>query len=299
VVFATDQKDFTTKIADADAVIVESLRVGEAELDAAPRLRAVLKFGALPTNVDLAGCLRRSVRVEVQRRRVNVAVAEHAFALLLALTKRLPKLNGLVSADALESEGFDLTPFDRRYTGNSNFARVTGLETLAGATIAIVGLGEIGREIARRAVAFEMKVLYFQRHRLVPTEEWAMNASYGSLEEVLGAADYVSLNLPVTPETRGIIDGAALAAMKSGALLINVARAELVDRAALIGVLDSGRLGGLGLDVGYEEPTAPDDPLLGRENVILTPHTAPANRWNALYDMEDMYRKLWQSLTSG
>lgn len=296
VIFANDQADFASKIGRADAVIVESLIVGEAELAAAPRLRAVLKFGALPTNVDLAACLRRSVRVEVQRRRVNVAVAEHAFTLMLALAKRLPEVGGLVRAADLESAGFDLAPFDRRYTGNSNFARVTGLRTLAGATLAIVGLGEIGREIASRAAAFEMRVRYFQRHRLDPLEEWTLHTSYGSLPEILSEADFVSVNLPVTPATRGIIDKVALAALKPGAVLINVARAELLDRRALLDALDSGQLGGLGLDVGYEEPTDPDDALLGRSNVLLTPHTAVADRWNALYDMDEMYTKVWRAV---
>jgi phosphoglycerate dehydrogenase-like enzyme len=114
---------------------------------------------------------------------------------------------------------------------------------------------------------------------------------------VLADADYVSVNLPVTPETRGLIDAGVLAMMKPGAVLVNVARAELVEREALLAALDSGRLGGFALDVGYTEPTAPDDPLLGRPNVLLTPHTAVANRWNALYDMEEMYAKLWRAVT--
>ena len=307
VLFALGQEDFAEKVPRADAVVVESLLVGEAELAVAPRLRAVLKFGALPSNVDLVACQRAGVRVEVQRRHVNVAVAEHAMAFMLALAKRLPEVGGVVTAAGLVAAGFDPTPFDRRYTGNSNFARIPGLGTLAGATLAIVGLGEIGREIARRAAAFEMRVRYFQRHRVEAVEEWALHASYGSLEEILPTADYVSLNLPLTPATRGFIGARALASMKPGAVLVNVARAELVDRVALLealdsghlGALDSGHLGGFALDVGYEEPAAPDDALLGRPNVLLTPHSAVGSRWNGIHDMEEMYAKLWRALTGG
>lgn len=299
VVFAGDEADLVAKVTDADAAIVEALPIGEKVLEAATKLRAVLKFGALPGNIDLAACARHGVHVEVQRRRVNVAVAEHAFALMLALAKRLPELGGVVTSDELEGAGFDLTPFDRRFTGNSNFPRVGGLRTVAGANLALIGLGEIGREIARRATAFEMRVRYFQRHRLSPLDEWSLGVSYGALEEILSEADYVSINLPLNAATRNLLGARELAALRPGAVLVNVARAELVERTALIAALDSGHLGGLGLDVGYSEPASPDDELLGRPNVLLTPHTAVANRWNALYDMEEMYLKLWRALGNG
>jgi phosphoglycerate dehydrogenase-like enzyme len=297
VVFASNHEEFVQELGRADAVIIEALMLGDAELAAAPYLRAGLKFGAIPSNIDLRACQARGVVVEVQRRRVNVAVAEHAMGLLLALAKRLPELDGVVTAEALTRAGFDISPFDRRFTGNSNFARVTGLSTLAGATIAIVGFGEIGREIARRAAAFEMRVLYSQRHRLDAFEEWSFGATYGSMTEVLAEADFVSVNLPLTDDTRGILDSAALARMKPGAILVNVSRAELVDRAALVEALDSGHLGGLGLDVGYEEPILADDVLLGRPNVLITPHSAVGSRMNAIWDMEDMYAKLWRAVT--
>jgi phosphoglycerate dehydrogenase-like enzyme len=297
VVFASGQEDFREKLKGADAAIIESLEVGATELATAEQLRIVMKFGMLPTTVDLAACSARSVVVGVQRRRVNVAVAEHAMACILALAKRLPELDDVVTADRLTGAGFDITPFDRRYTGNSNFARIPNLATVAGSTIAIIGFGEIGREIAKRAAAFEMRVRYFQRSRLLPRDESALHATYGRLPEILAEADYVSVNLPVTSETRGIIDEAAFAAMKPGAILIDVARPELINRAALLAALDSGRLGGFALDVGYEEPMGTDDPLLDRRNVILTPHTAVGNRWNNLLDMEEMCGKLWRAVT--
>jgi lactate dehydrogenase-like 2-hydroxyacid dehydrogenase len=217
---------------------------------------------------------------------------------MLSLAKRLPEIGGFVTAQALESGGFDPTPFDRRYTANSNFARVSKIRTLAGATIAIIGLGAIGREIARIAGAFEMRIRYFQRHPLAAHEEWTLGVSFGTLGEILAEADFVSVNLPLNAETRDLIDAELLSRFKRGAVLVNVARAELVERGALVEALDSGRLGGYGLDVGYEEPTLPDDPLLGRPNVLLTPHTAVGSRVNAIRDMEQMYGRLWRALNA-
>ena len=121
------------------------------------------KFGTVTRNVDLAACADHGVPVAFLRRRQNIAVAEHAFALTLALAKRLNELDHVVTADRLNEAGFDATPFDRRYTANSNFGRVPGLRTLHGATAGVIGYGEIGREYAQRAAAFGMKVLYTQR----------------------------------------------------------------------------------------------------------------------------------------
>jgi phosphoglycerate dehydrogenase-like enzyme len=294
--FARDQAEFRAKLPNADAAIVESLEVGETELAAAPKLVMVQKFGSLVGNIDLTACARRNVAVDIQRRRVNVAVAEQAFAMMIALAKMIPALDGVVTESALRQKGHNPAPFDRRYTGNSNFARITGLKTLSGATLGIIGMGEIGREIARRAAGFEMKILYHQRNRINPLEENAMAARYASLDEVLTGSDYVAIQLPSGPATRGILGRAQLQRMKKGAILINVARADLVDHDALIEVLQSRHLGGFALDVGYEEPMPPSEKLLQFKdgNVLLMPHTAVAERQNGLLDMEEMCLKLWR-----
>lgn len=298
VVFADDQDDLRAKIAEADGVIVESLAVGEAELAAAKRLKSVLRFGHLPGNVDVTACARHGVTVDVQRRRVNVAVAEHALLLMLALAKRLPETAGVVEEGALREKGWDPTPYDRRYTGNSNFARITGLRMLSGARLGILGLGEIGREIASRAAAFGMRILYYQRNRIPAVEEWALNATYCPLPELMAQSDFFSVNVPLTKATRGIIDAKALAHLKPGCIIVNVARAEIIERAALIAALDSGRIGGFGLDVGYDEPAKPGDKLLTYDQVLLTPHTAIAGRDNGIADMEEMYGKMWRAVVS-
>jgi phosphoglycerate dehydrogenase-like enzyme len=297
VVFAKDQDDLRAKIPQADGVIVESLTIGEPELALATRLKSVLKFGFLPSNIDVTACAKRNIPVDVQRRRVNVAVAEHALALMLAMAKRLKETEGLVEAEKLREAGWDPTPFDRRYTGNSNFARIPGLRMLNDATLGILGMGEIGREIASRAAAFGMTILYHQRNRIPAAEEWALNATYCPLDELLARSDFFSVNVPMTGTTRGMIGTKELARLKAGAIVVNVARAEIIDRAALIASLDSGRIGGFGLDVGYDEPAKPDEKLLTYKNVLLTPHTAIAGRDNGIADMEEMYGKIWRAIT--
>jgi lactate dehydrogenase-like 2-hydroxyacid dehydrogenase len=288
VAFAEDETDFAAKMTAADAVIVESFTVDAALLARAPRLALVQKFGTITGNIDLATCAARGIAVATSRRMVNVAVAEQAFALLLALAKRIGELNGVVDEKALRAAGYKVRPRQSRYIGYSNYAGIPGLKTVHGATLGIIGFGEIGREVAHRARAFAMNIAYFQRKPLAPDFERELGVSYLPFAELLARSDYILVQLPLNLATRGIIDRAALSHIKPGAMLIDVARAELIDRAALIDALDSGRLGGFGLDVGYSEPADPGEPLLryrGR-NVILMPHTAVAGRENALHDVE-------------
>jgi phosphoglycerate dehydrogenase-like enzyme len=299
VVWATDQADLLAKLPAADGVIVESLVIDRAALAVAPRLKVVHKFGTIATNIDRAACAERGIAVELLHRHVNVAVAEQVFALILALGKRISELDGLVERASLEAAGFSIRPRASAYIGYSNFARIAGLKTLYGATLGIVGLGEVGREIARRANAFGMTTLYFQRRPLSAADEQALGARHVPLDALMAQSDYIVVQLPLNDSTRGIIGPQALRGVKPGAFLINCARAELIDRDALMAALDSGRLGGLGLDVGYDEPARPDDPLLKyrrKPNVILLPHTAIAARTNALSDLERLCVNLWRAI---
>jgi phosphoglycerate dehydrogenase-like enzyme len=299
VVWADDQADFLAKLPDADATIVESFVVDRAALAVAPRLRIVQKFGTIATNIDQAACAERGIAVAVLHRHVNVAVAEQCIALMLALAKRISALDGLVERGALEAAGYQIRQRASAYIGYSNFARVAGLKTLLGATLGIVGMGEVGREVAARAAPFGMTTLYHQRRPLPAADAQALGARHVSLHELMAQSDYIVLQLPLNESTRGIIGAQALAHARPGAYLINCARAELVDHAALVAALDSGRLGGLALDVGYDEPARPDEPLLefrGHPNVILMPHTAIAARQNALSDLERLCQNLWKAL---
>jgi phosphoglycerate dehydrogenase-like enzyme len=290
------QEELRSQIGHADAVVVESLEVQEAELERAPRLRAVQKFGVTLRNIDASACAHRGVQVLTLRRRPNIACAEQVFALMLALARRLREFAGVISAEALEAAGYPYRPFDGRHAPNGNWGRIPGLRSLHGSTIGIIGLGEIGREIALRAAAFDMRILYFQRTRLPPAEERSLRAQYAELDVLLGTSDWIVPQLPAGPATRHFLDSRRLAKVKQGACIVNVARADLVERAALVDALASGRLGGFALDPLYEAPGRRDDELLGFRNVILLPHLGGSPRWNALGDCEELIAGLARAL---
>jgi phosphoglycerate dehydrogenase-like enzyme len=280
------------------ALVVESFPVGREELACAPKLKVVQKYGAVLRNIDVAACAAAGVKVLKLRRRANIACAEHAFALMLALARRIPRISGLTSLERLAAEKIPYKPFDRRHVPGANWARIGGMRSLHGSTIGIIGLGEIGREIAVRAAAFAMNVLYFQRTRLPPDEETALRVSYRPLEALLAQSDWVVPQLPGDASTRHFIDGPRLALMKRGACLINVSRADVVERDALIAALAAGHLGGFALDPPYEVPGRGDDELLSFDNVILTPHMGGSPRTNGLRDIEELITGLAAALSA-
>jgi phosphoglycerate dehydrogenase-like enzyme len=280
----------------ARALVVESFAVGSEELARAPKLKVVHKYGAILRNIDVAACAAAGIKVLGVRRRANIACAEHAFALMLTLARRIHRTYGLISVEQLAAAKFRPRQFDRRHVPGANFGRIAGTRSLHGSTIGIIGLGEIGREIALRAAAFEMNVLYFQRTRLPPDEEAALRASYRSLPDLLAQSDWVVPQLPADPSTRDFLAREQLAQMKPSACLVNVSRAEVVERDALIDALRAGHLGGFALDPLYEEPGRSDDELLAFDNVILTPHMAGSPRSNGLRDIAELITGLAQAL---
>jgi phosphoglycerate dehydrogenase-like enzyme len=277
-------------LAAAQAIVTESLSIGTEELALAPCLKVVHKYGMTVRNIDVAACEARGVKVLAVRRRANVACAEHTFALMLTLARKIDALNGLISIDQLPIAKRPYRPFDRRHTPGANWGRFSGMRTLNGATIGIIGLGEIGQEIALRAAAFGMTAFYFQRTRLSAADEQRLNVSYRNLEPLLGDCDWIIPQLPLNASTLHLIDHNRLSMIKPGACIVNVSRAEVIDREALLKALRSGHLGGLALDALYEEPGRSDDELLSFENVILTPHMAGSPRTNGLKDIEDVIR---------
>jgi glyoxylate reductase len=174
--------------------------------------------------------------------------------------------------------------------------RMGGTRALNGATIGIIGLGEIGREIAIRARAFAMNVLYHQRTRAPESEELELGARYVSLPELLAESDWIVPQLPTLPSTRDIIGRAEFAQMKRGAFLVNVANAPIVNREALIEALRSGQIAGAALDIHYKEPVPEDDELLSLDNLILTPRMAGSPRFNGLNDFEELITGLAREL---
>lgn len=246
------------KAADAEALLtLLSDRVDRALLDAAPKLRVVANYAVGFDNIDVAAARERSVWATHTPGVLTDATADLAFTLLLAVARRLPE------AEALARTG-DF--------GHWSPTAFLGLE-LAEAQLGILGFGAIGRAVARRARAFGMRVRYHSRSE-VPESERA-GAEPMAFGELLETSDVLSIHAPLTPETRGLIDAAALDRMKEGARLINTARGPIVDEAALAEALAKGRLAGAGLDVFEDEPRV-HPALRERADVVLTPHVGSA-----------------------
>lgn len=293
----SDQAALTAALPGAHAVVAESLAIGKREIAAAGRtLRVVQKYGTVLSNIDVAACRRARLKVLTLRRRANMSCAEHALGLMLALARKIHETAGLISVEQLQAAGYSPTRYDRAHTANANWARVTGTRNLFGRQLGILGLGEIGRELALRAAAFGMRIVYAQRRRLPASEEARYAANYVPLGDLLAESDYITVHLPGNDATLGFIGRGEFARMKPGAILVNVSRPQIVDREALLEALRSGRLGGFAHDPHYDAPGRADDPLLGFRNVIITPHLAAAPRYNSMSDFEDLLVALDRAL---
>ena len=292
-----NQDELLAALPGAHVIVTESLTVGAMELAVGRDLKIVQKYGTVLRNIDVGACNARGIAIRCVRRRANIGCAEYAFALMLMLAKRLNETPNRLSVAQLEEAGFKPGHFDKRYVANSNWVRVGGMRNVCGATIGIIGLGEIGRELAIRAHAFGMKILYTQRTRLSIDEERAYHAEYRTLNDLLAESDYVCPAIPLKDDTRHLLGRAELARMKRGAMLVNISRAEIVERQALYEALKSGHLGGLGLDTYYEEPGSADDPMLKFNNVIITLRIAAQPRHNAMGDLAEVMAGLAAALS--
>jgi D-3-phosphoglycerate dehydrogenase len=242
------------ELAEADALIVRSAtRVTEDLLDRAPRLRVIGRAGVGVDNIDLEAATRRGILVMNTPGGNAASVAEHALALMLALARSIPQLSAALHAGRWEKSG------------------AAGAE-LRGKTLGIVGLGRVGAEVAQRARGFEMRVVAHDPY-LSPERAAEWGVELVPLAELFAQSDFVSLHTGLSPATERMMNKETLAHMKRGARLINTARGELVDEAALAEALRSGHLAGAGLDVFAAEPPR-DSPLLAFPNVIATPHVA-------------------------
>lgn len=293
-----NQAELLANLFGASVAVVEELTIGPEEIAAAGKtLRFVQKYGFTTRNIDRAACERAGVQVLTIRRRANISTAEQGLTLMLALARQLTQNANLISVEQLKKAGYEPTRYKRAHTPNGNWARIPGMVTLYGRQLGIVGLGEIGRELALRAIALGMRIVYSQRTRLPAEVEQQYQAAYCSLDELLASSDCVSLHLPRGPTTVNFIGDRELSVIKTGAFLINVSQPTLVDREALRRALTSGHLGGYGLDTFYEEPGDAGDPLIKFPNVIVTPHLGGSPRWNSLDDIEEVIVNLGQALT--
>jgi len=254
--FKAPDTDKIPLLREANFLVLHPAEISADLLRAAGKLRLIQLLTAGYDKVDLRVAAELGVPVATNGGANAWSVAEHTVALLLALYKRL------IHCDRAVREG--------RWR-----QAVTGFDTfeVAGKTLGLVGAGNIGRKVARRLAAFECRVVYYD---VVPAPdiEADLGARRASLKDVLREADIISLHVPATAETRGLIDREALALMKPTAVLLNTSRGAVVDEDALVEALAAKRIAGAGLDVFRQEPVAAEHPLGKLENVVLSPHTA-------------------------
>ncbi|HEY1543471.1 MAG TPA: C-terminal binding protein [Xanthobacteraceae bacterium] len=247
--------DIVAVARDADAILVTYAKLPGELLRQLTRCKAIGRFGLGVDNIDLPAAKELGIAVNYVPDYCLREVSDHAMALLLALARKVTLANKLV-----QSGRWEVPP-------------IVPLRRLEGQVLGLVGFGNIPRALAPKAKAFGLKVLTHDPY-VMPDVLAAAGVEGVSFDDLLARSDFISVHAPLMAATRGLMNAAAFAKMKKGASLINTARGPLVDEAALVAALDSGRLGGAGLDVVTTEPLAKDSPLIGRDNVILTPHTA-------------------------
>jgi phosphoglycerate dehydrogenase-like enzyme len=247
------EADLREYLPGCEAIVAGGEVISDSILEACPQLRVIARTGVGYDAVDIAAASERGIAVTITPGANQEAVAEHAFALLLALVKDVAWQD-----KAIREGKWDRTVLPR---------------PLRGLTLGIVGLGRIGRAMATRALAFGMPVLATD-----PLADLGTLAGTGvelvGFDDLIARSDVVSLHLPVLESTRGLFDAAQIARMKPGSILVNTSRGALIDESALIEALRSGHLSGAALDVFNPEPPKPDNPLWQVKNVTLTPHMA-------------------------
>jgi D-3-phosphoglycerate dehydrogenase len=247
-------EDILAVARDADAILVTYAKLPGDLLRQLTRCKAIGRFGLGVDNIDLPAAKEMRITVTYVPDYCLQEVSDHAMALLLSLARKIPFSNKLVQA------------------GRWEMPAVVPIYRLEGRVLGLIGLGNIPRRLVPKAQAFGLKVVAHDPY--VPQDVFKGLGIEGvELDQLLGRSDFISVHAPLTPQTRGLLNAGAFAKMKKGALVVNTARGPLIDEQALVQALDSGQVGGAALDVLATEPPAKNSPLIGRDNVILTPHT--------------------------
>jgi D-3-phosphoglycerate dehydrogenase len=252
---STGADDILEVARDADAILVTYAKLTGDLIGQLTRCKAIGRFGLGVDNIDLPACKAKGIAVNYVPDYCIREVSDHAMALLLALIRKVPLSNRLVQA------------------GRWEMPAVVPIRRIEGTVLGLVGFGHIPRLVAPKAQAFGMKVIAFDPYAKPEVFKTA-GVEQVDFDTLLARSDYLSVHAPHTPATRGMMNAEAFAKAKKGVYIVNTARGPLIDEPALIAALDSGQVGGAALDVVTTEPLAKDSPLLGRDNVILTPHTA-------------------------
>ena len=248
-------EDILAVARDADAILVTYAKLPGELLRQLTRCKAIGRFGLGVDNIDLPAAAELGITVTYVPDYCMHEVSDHAMALLLALARKIPLSNALVQA------------------GRWEMPAVVPIHRLAGRVLGLVGFGNIPRALAPKAKAFGLRVVTHDPY-IAPQTLAAAGVEGVSFDELLAISDFVSIHAPLLPSTRGLFNAEVLRKMKKGAFLINTARGPLLDEDALVAALDEGHLGGAALDVVAVEPLPKESKLIGRDNVILTPHTA-------------------------
>jgi D-3-phosphoglycerate dehydrogenase / 2-oxoglutarate reductase len=248
-------EDILAAARDADAILVTYARLPGELLRQLTRCKAIGRFGLGVDNIDIPAAAALGISVTYVPDYCMQEVSDHAMALLLATARKVPLSNKLV-----QSGRWEVPP-------------IVPIHRLSGRVLGLVGFGNIPRALAPKARAFGLRVVTHDPY-VSPDVLSAAGVAGVSFDRLLEMSDFVSIHAPLMPATRGLFNADVFHKMKKGAVLINTARGPLVDEAALIAALDTGQLGGAALDVVTTEPLTKDSKLLGRDNVILTPHTA-------------------------
>ena len=233
--------------------------IGGEIMDTMPNLRVISNFGVGVDHIDVEAARDRNIPVGNTPNLVDGVTADMTFALLMTIARN-------IVSSVRYAEGPDFTTYD---------ANLFHGQEVYGSTLGIIGMGNIGRVVAKRATGFEMPTLYHNRNRDLETEA-ELGATYATLPDLLQQADFVTLNVPLTPETRHMISSAELAMMKPTAYLINVARGGVVDHDAIVNALQAGTIAGYATDVTEPEPLPRDHPLVTMDNAIIVPHLGSA-----------------------
>jgi len=244
---------------DIEGLMATGVRVSEDVVAQAPRLRAVANVGVGYDNIDVAACTRRGIPVTNTPDVLTETTADLAFALLMAAPRRLVECDRYVREGQWQSSKWELLWGSDIY----------------GKTLGVYGLGRIGKAVVRRARGFSMRVIYFDVVRPTPDLEEELGVQFVDRETLLREADFLTLHVPLTPETHHLVGARELSMLKPTAFLINAARGKCVDEAALVEALQSKRLAGAGLDVFEHEPHVHPE-LLSLPNVVLAPHVGSA-----------------------
>jgi glyoxylate reductase len=254
------REDLLRRIKDKEGLVcLLTDRVNEELLRAAPKLRIAANVAVGFDNIDLPACTKLGVVATNTPGVLDETTADFAWTLLMAVARRLGEAEQLVRSGNWKSWDLD---------------QLTGTDVW-GKTLGLVGFGRIGRAVARRAAGFQMKVIYADAVRASEEVEKELKAEFRDFDALLAESDFVSVHVPLLPETRGLFNAAKFARMKPTAFLINTARGPVVDEAALVYALESGRIAGAALDVFENEPFI--HPGLKRANVVLAPHIASAS----------------------